>query len=490
VSTSPNDALTTPSLRPTTARLAGNALVQAVGTVVASLISVVTFAAITRYLGPGGYGDYAAATSFVLIPTVIADLGLSAAVLRDISAAPARTEALVGASLPFRAGVAVVALGITVACAWAFPFDEEIRQAVLIAAIGGLLTLMTLSLLPVLQARLQMQWAVLATVAGRLVALGATLIVLEAGLGLNGVVAAAVSGLAVTFLIVLLAVSRRIHLRPRIDFDYWRRLLGTSVVLGAAIALGQIYFRIDTVIVAVLRPATEVGLYAAAYKFLELAEVVAAAVAVSIFPTLARFAAERDPRLHAAVQRTFEVLLAAAAPITVVCAAIPATLLGVLAGHDFTDAATALRILAFYPLLAFTNGLLWRLLVAAHLEKTLLRVSLLVLGLNVALNFALIPAFGYLVAAVTSLASEALSVGVVLYIARRRMNYTPGLRYLAVVLPAAAVMAAIVLLLPGPDLVAAALGALVYTILLACLPGTVHEVTREALGAAQRKLAR
>src|SRR4051812_11405343 len=136
---------------------------------VSSLISVVTFAAITRYLGPSGYGVYAAATSFVFIPTVLADLGLSAAVLRDISADPSSTESALGAALPLRAAVAVAAVTATVACAWAFPFDQATREAIAIASVGALLTLLNLSLLPVLQARLQMQWAVIAALAGRLV---------------------------------------------------------------------------------------------------------------------------------------------------------------------------------------------------------------------------------------------------------------------------------------------------------------------------------
>src|SRR4051794_21522866 len=457
---------------------------------VSSLISVVTFAAITRYLGPSGYGVYAAATSFVFIPTVLADLGLSAAVLREISADPTRTESAIGASLPLRAAVALVAVVATAACAWVFPFDQATREAVAIASVGALLTLLNLSLMPVLQARLQMQWVVLAAVIGRLVTLGATLAVLEAGLGLNGVVTASVVGLGVTFAIDLLVVARQVRLRPRIDTQYWRRLMAVSLVLGAAIALGQIYFRIDTVILALLRSEREVGLYGAAYKFLELAEVVSAAVAVSIFPTLSRFAAAGDPRLNAAVQRTFDVLLAAAVPVTVVLFLIPETVLDVVAGSDFSDAATALRILAFYPLLAFTNGLLWRMLVAAHLERLLIRVSAGILALNVVLNFALIPTFGYLVAAVTSLASEACSAALVGYVVWRRMAYVPQLGYLVVVLVGAVAMSAVVVLLPVPSLAAAAAGSCVYLAVVAFLPGTIRDVMHDMAAAARGAFAR
>jgi O-antigen/teichoic acid export membrane protein len=183
------------------------------------------------------------------------------------------------------------------------------------------------------------------------------------------------------------------------------------------------------------------------------------------------------------------VLLAAAAPITVALVTIPETLLGTVAGSDFEGAATALRILAFYPLLAFTNTLLWRLLVAGNLERTLLRVSASILALNIALNFALVPVFGYVVAAVTSLASEACAVAIVIYIVWRHMEYIPALGYARVVLPAAAAMAAVALVLPGPPLLAVAVGGVVYAGVVAALPGTVRDVTRSLLSGATRRLA-
>src|SRR3954470_24925525 len=121
---------TTPTAtRPTTTRLAANALVQAGGTVASSLISVVTFAAITRYLGPEGYGRYAAATSFVFIPTVLADLGLSAAVLPDVARTPDKMQDTIAASLLLRVAVALIAVAGTVACALACPCDDPTGQA-------------------------------------------------------------------------------------------------------------------------------------------------------------------------------------------------------------------------------------------------------------------------------------------------------------------------------------------------------------------------
>ena len=266
------------------------------GILAGAAIGFFTFVAVTRGLGPEAFGDFTAAMAFLFIPVVIADLGLSTAVLREISAAPHRTEPAMRASLPFRALFSAVVVALAAAVGFALPLNERTTDAILIAAIGSFLTLMTLALLPVLQARLQMHWAVAGNVTGRLVTLGATLGALELGLGFKSMVWAQVIGIAVTFAIHLLAVGRTVSLRPVIDPPYWRALFFGSLAIGLAIGLSQIYFRIDTLLLAMLRSSEEVGLYGAAYKFIELAQFGAAAVSVSLFPPLAGFVAQKDPR--------------------------------------------------------------------------------------------------------------------------------------------------------------------------------------------------
>jgi len=215
-----------------TVRLAANTLVQAVGTVAASLVGFFTFAAITRGLGPDAFGDFTAATVFLLIPVVLADVGLSAALLREISADPARTESAMRAALPLRALTAVGTVAIGVAVGLAAPFNDQTKVAILISSVGAVLTIMTFALQPVLQAQLKMHLAVAANLAGRVVTLVLTLAVLAAGLGFKSVVAAQVAGIAVTFLLHLVAVALIVPLWPVIDTRYWRRLVGGSVALG------------------------------------------------------------------------------------------------------------------------------------------------------------------------------------------------------------------------------------------------------------------
>jgi O-antigen/teichoic acid export membrane protein len=95
-------------------RLALNSIVQAAGSALAALLGFLLFIAVARTLGASAYGDFVTATAVLAIPVVLADLGLSATVVREISAHPERTERAFGASLPLRAALSLAFVGLTV----------------------------------------------------------------------------------------------------------------------------------------------------------------------------------------------------------------------------------------------------------------------------------------------------------------------------------------------------------------------------------------
>lgn len=458
-----------------TVRLATNTLVQAVGSVLASVIGFVTFVAVTRGLGPEAFGDFTAATVFLFIPVVLADVGLSTAVLREISARPERTEPAMRASLPLRALISAVAVLAAVGVGLAMPFNDQTKVAILLSAVGSYFTLMTLSLVPVLQAQLKMAWAVGATLAGRLATLGLTLAALGIGLGFKSVVIAHVIGLAVTFLLHVLAVALIVPLWPVIDVAYWRRLVAGSFVLGIAIALSLVYFRVDTIILALLRSPEEVGFYGAAFKFIELAVLIPAAVGISMFPPLARFMAAGDPRATGLIQKTFDVLVAAAVPVMVLMVAYPEELLTLAAGSEYADGAVALQLLAPFALFAFVNAVLWRVVLASERDRLLLAIAAGVLILNVGLNLVFIPEYGFKAAAFITAVSEAL-ITIPIALAARQEAQLPNLRYVPVIAVAGAAMTVAVLLFREQ----AALGVIVsgglYLTVLLLLPGTARDV--------------
>jgi O-antigen/teichoic acid export membrane protein len=458
-------------------RLATNAVIHTAGSGFASLIGLFTFVAVTRGLGPQAFGDFTTAMAFLFLPIVVADVGLAATVLREISASPDRTARVMGAALPLRALIASGAVGLAVGVGMAIPFNEQTQTAILIGSLGTFLHLLTLSLLPAIQAQLKMHLAVGANVAGRVVTLAITLAALNAGFGFKGVMAAHVTGLAVTFVLHLFVVTRLVSLRPIVDPAYWRSLLRGALALGLAVSLTQIYFRVDTLLLALLTSSTEVGLYGAAYKFIELSQFVVGGIAISVFPPLTRFIATGDPRAQRLIQKSFDVLLAVAAPLALAMIVLSSQIILLTAGAEFLEAGAALQLLAPYVLFSFVNGLLVRILLGFKRDRTLLVLAVTILALNVSLNLVFIPMYGFRAAAVVTVVSEAFAL-VIGAVAVRRLGALPKPRYAGTVLIAVGLMAALVLALPGPRFLVAGVAGAGYVLVLLVAPGTIRELAR------------
>jgi O-antigen/teichoic acid export membrane protein/glycosyltransferase involved in cell wall biosynthesis len=465
-------------------RLAANSIVQIGGSALAAAISFFTFVAMTRGLGPDSYGDYVAATSFLFLPIVLSDLGLATTVLRDISARPEETEAVMRRSVPLRAALSAIAVAVMVLFGLVIPFGEQTKLAILIWSVGAWATLMNVAVLPVLQAQLRMHWAVAANVVGRTVSLGLTLGALEADLGFSGVVWAQVIGVVVTFLFDLVVVRQLVPLTPIVDLAYWRTLVRSSIVIGLAIGLGQVFFKVDGVILALVRPAEEVGFYGAAYKFLEVSDLVVAAIALSVFPMLTHYIATGSESFRPLVQRTFDILLAAATAVSLLFLLFAEQLVVVSSGREFEAGADALRLLAPYPMLFFVNALMWRVLIAAAHDRVLLKIAVSVLTLNIALNVALLPPYGFRAAALTAVASEVVSITASAIVLRRRLGFLPSLGYGWAIGLAAMAMVTVALLLPGPWPLAAAAALVAYGLVLVVLPGSL----RQGLAQVRREL--
>ncbi len=457
-------------------RLGLNTIAQTVGLALGTVLGFLNFLVVTRGLGPEAFGDLTAATVFLLFPVALADIGLATGVLRQISVAPDRTESVLRTSLPLRVAVAVPVLAAALGLSVLLPFTERAQTAIWLSSLASLLTLLALGLNPLFQARLQMHIPVAATLAGRALTLVLVLAIFASGGGFNAVVLAYVAGAVLTFGIVVVIAARHVSLRPLFDRREWSVLLRGSLAVGIATGLFFSYYRVDTVLVALLRDSHEAGLYGAAFKFVEIGEVLVAAIGISVFPSLARLVATGDERVGEAIQRSLEAVVAFGTPILVAILLVADELVALTAGDEFAGAAPALRLLVPYLALLFVSTILIRLAAALHLDKDLLVLAVVILALNIGLNVALLPEYGYKVAALTSTASEVCVVGALALFAYRHLRFVPRVRYLGAIGLAVAAMLISFWLIPLPALAAVAISTVLYGFVLVALPGTARDI--------------
>jgi O-antigen/teichoic acid export membrane protein len=461
-----------------------NSSVQIVGHTLGSVISVFTFASITRGLGPGPYGHYAAALAFLGIPIVLSDLGLSTSLVRQISRDPDATAEVISAGVSARALLAGATLGCAVVLGIILPFPRETTAVIAIAAVASFFLLMNTSLVPALQAQLKMHWAVLANISGRGVTLVLTLVLLAHGGGLQSVAWAYVIGNAVTLLVDSVVVSRLVRLRFVVDVRRCLRLLRATVVLGLVLAVDSLFVHLDTLLLGVFRSSAEVGLFASASKFVGFVLIAGNAIHISVFPVINRYLETGDKRLRAILEGATQGLFILSAPIVVISLVIPGPTMSLLSGAEFAGAGPVLRIFApLFPVL-FLGYLYSFCLVADHREGLLLALNLGALGANAIAFCSVVPSGGLQAAAAVSVASAtALTIAVGIAV-RNRLGYLPRFAGLGGAAAAGGCMVPILLLVPARPLIAIALAGVVYAAAIALFPGTPRHVLADLSRAA------
>ena len=453
-------------------RVAWNTAAQGAGKAAVLAIGLASVVITTRYLGAAGYGKVALAFAFVQMLGVLADVGLLTVVVREISRDPATTDRLVGNALVLRLALSLGVLALAALASLVLPWDTDVRVAVLIAGVPFVLGLVNSALVAVLQARLRMDRAVVADVLGRAASFAALVVVVALDLGFYAVVATAAAGAAVTLAVTWAIVRREASPRPRAERSVWRSLLVAALPVGAALAVSEIYFRLDTLLISAFRPYDEVGLYSLSYRIVELIGILPAIVMTSVFPLLSRYLGESRELAARTVDAAGDLFVAIGVPVAAGGLVVAPELVRAIGGDEFASAADPLRLLLFSVALAFVSGLFGHTLIAGGRQASALRLGLAALAFNLVLNLALIPPFGIEAAAAVAIGSELLLVAGGLWLVRRELGLRPRFGLLWRALVAAAAMAGVLALMADwPLAVLIALGVVLYAAALWALGG-------------------
>jgi O-antigen/teichoic acid export membrane protein len=227
--------------------------------------------------------------------------------------------------------------------------------------------------------------------------------------------------------------------------------------------LGILHFKIDTVLLSILKPLADVGTYSVAYRFIEQVLFIPSFFVAAVFPIIASYHATGDALLKLAIDKSFAFLIIIGLPVAAASFVLAPDIINLVAGDEFSKAVTPLRILLLSSIFFFTNALFSSLLVIYDLERQMaVLVAFVVFG-NIALNLVLIPPFSYTGAAVATVVTEVCGGIAMMIWATRSVGARVDLSPLPRILGATAGMVAVLwAALALPLLVTVLAGVLVY----------------------------
>lgn len=353
---------------------------------VALLVGLGSTIVITRALTKAQFGELALIVAMVSIVGGISDLGLSGVGIREwIRLEPGRRRSLLAELLGLRLVAVGVAALLALAFALAVGYDRAVVVGLACALVGTALNAVQAAFAIPLIAQLRQG------LVGALELLAVTVqVALQTVLALVGAgvvpIAAAVipGGLAGVFAIVLVSRGQlpwpRFHLAPLL------RLLRESAAFAAAGAVSVVYLRVPVLLGPAFLTATELGLFAIAFRAVEQLTLLPGILTGALFPVLTHAALHDRDRLS----RGYDLLWRSTAAMGAFAAAgvigvAPAITLVFTGGRDaITVDAFALLGCALGAIFMGTAGM-WMLL-AERRYRAVLAINLAALAVNLALT--------------------------------------------------------------------------------------------------------
>lgn len=211
-------------------------------------------------------------------------------------------------------------------------------------------------------------------------------------------------------LMVWMLKRRGVDLPLRLDWQRVAPVFKRSFPLVVNILLGLMIFNADLIFLWAFRTTETVGYYNASYQLISFLINLAWAYSFSLLPALTRAdpaTAERRALYATSVAQTFAVAL----PLAVGGAMLAPQIIALVFGAEYEPAGAPLAILvASVPFMIYKDVGMVTLIVHGR-EKTVMKMTAVAVVANILLNLLVIPRYGMVGAACTTLATEVLRAG-------------------------------------------------------------------------------
>lgn len=220
----------------------------------------------------------------------------------------------------------------------------------------------------------------------------------------------------------------------------------------------------DILIIGWLNSVSDVGLYSAAQRIVQLLYLLPSVMNISLLPTFARLAKTDDQKLRATLETVLSALFMIAIPIAIGGFILGREITLLVFGSGYLGSTTSFRILILTILIDFPATILTSFIFAYNEQKKLTIYAAIGGISNVLFDLILIPRFGIAGSAVSTFTAQLLSQAY-LRTTAKRINHYRVLPRLTRVFSAAALMTLVVLalkLFAVPVVLIIAAGGLIY----------------------------
>ncbi|MBT6049030.1 MAG: flippase, partial [Candidatus Scalindua sp.] len=301
------------------------------------ILPALLFIYIARKLGDEDFGKLTFAYSFVGICFIVTDFGLSTILIRNVSRQKELTREYVGNILVLKIVLSFICISVIGIFILLTDYPADVITLLVIFGCVMFFKALIDFFCTVLNAHERMDLEAFLKGTNHILLFVSGIAILSVGYGLLGLanvflVAFSFSSI-IGFCIVDVCIEK---IRPSFDLKFWRYILKESLPLALSVIFTVIYFKIDVVMLSIIRGSdSEIGWYSAAMRLIELMGIVPALIVSALFPIVSSLYKESIDSLKGVYRTSFRYLIMIALPIAVGTMLLSEHLIDTIYGEEY-----------------------------------------------------------------------------------------------------------------------------------------------------------
>lgn len=398
----------------TVQRIAKNTSVLLVAQAASYLLAFFYMMYTARYLGAAGFGILSFALAFTGIFAVFGDLGLNTLTVREVAQNKSLTSKYLANVSLMKIILVAITFGLIALIINLMGYPEKTIKVVYLVALSVIFNAFAGMFYSIFQAHKRMEYQAIGQILSAASMLAGVILAIKFGFSIVGFaslyVIASIIVLGYSFAVMKLKFSNPASASvTRViesDWSFWKQSIKEAWPMGVMAVCTIIRFRIDTVMLSLMKGDVAVGLYNAAYRLLGVSMVVSATFMASMFPVMSQYYKTSMNSFNIAYEKSFKYLLALVLPIALVVTLLARPIINLVFGSEFTGSVQALQILIWAATAMYIGTVTGTAFVAANKQMLAMKLTIVSVALNIILNLIVIPKYSYIGASATTVATE------------------------------------------------------------------------------------
>lgn len=373
-----------------------------------------------RYLGVEGFGVLSFALAFTGIFTVLMDLGLNTLTIREVARNKSLAHEYIGNIILIKLLLSLATFGLIFLIINIVGYNPQTMSVVYVIALYAILTTFSQLFYSVFQAHEKMEYQSLGYIINSSLLLLGVLIAInyEFNIYQFSMIYAVVGSFILAYVLFIFVLKFNF---PQIEFNWeiWKSFIKESWPFAVTSISINLYLWIDTILLSVLQGPEAVGLYNAAYKLILVLLFIPIVFNSAVFPLMSQYFVSSKESLKVIFDKLFKIMVLIGFPIGMGTLIIADKIILLVYGNQFLGSVIALQILIWSTVLIFLRSPLERLLESSNKQLSVTKIFVLGAIFNTILNIILIPQFSYVGAAIITILTDIIVLGLLIFTVKR-----------------------------------------------------------------------